>query len=266
MYVTGPRCFESEGQISPSLVPGAEGAWTCSPDTRTGDLALIYRTTPKRDVAHLLEVTSDPKIVSRGEFKGGYACGYVSRLQFDSPLSLQEMKADSVLTDWGPTRANFRTRSYQVEDRIWKRFIELLEKSNRGTKAAVRVLEQGEVSADIRYERDIQARLAQDVGQIRRGLSLVENGVEYICHPVGKIDLLCRSTRGLVAIELKRDVADYRALGQLLGYMGWLRTNLAKKQEEVSGILIGSNMDAKVQAALRILPDVTFIPLESLVP
>ncbi len=72
---------------------------------------------------------------------------------------------------------------------------------------------------------------------------------------VGTIDFLCTDREGdFIVIETKRNLPDRRAIGQILGYMGWVQTRLAEGRR-VSGILIaGSGSDA-LRMAIAAVPN-----------
>ena len=72
---------------------------------------------------------------------------------------------------------------------------------------------------------------------------------------VGTIDFLCTDREGdFIVIETKRNLPDRRAIGQILGYMGWVQTRLANGRR-VSGMLIaGSGSDA-LRMAIAAVPD-----------
>src|SRR5690606_14092979 len=57
-----------------------------------------------------------------------------------------------------------------------------------------------------------------------------DRGREFITSDpsVGIIDFLCTDRTGdYVVIETKRNLADRQAVGQILGYMGWVKARLA---------------------------------------
>lgn len=68
VWVTRPEFYlDDSGDERADLEPGnlelGEGWWTCHPDTRTGDLILLYRTAPKSDIAYLFEAASDARVL-----------------------------------------------------------------------------------------------------------------------------------------------------------------------------------------------------------
>jgi hypothetical protein len=69
---------------------------------------------------------------------------------------------------------------------------------------------------------------------------------------LGYIDLLARDPKGnFVVIELKKGRKDDEVMGQVLRYMGWVRKNLCKKNEEVRGLIVVGERDKKLQYALE---------------
>ena len=77
-------------------------------------------------------------------------------------------------------------------------------------------------------EKDLQASISVNLDQIERGLSLHEKGTEFVTN-VGRIDILAiDKDQNFVVIELKAGRASDSALGQLLGYMGYVSDQIAK--------------------------------------
>src|SRR5271166_3615926 len=99
-------------------------------------------------------------------------------------------------------------------------------------------------------ERDLQKFLSRNLHLIEAGLvPHPEYQLEEYQTDVGRIDLLCQDAAGRwVVIELKADWADDNAVGQVLGYMGWVKDNLPNGSS-VRGILICKNPTARIQAA-----------------
>jgi endonuclease len=111
------------------------------------------------------------------------------------------------------------------------------------------------IEASVSLERDLHSYLAARVSEIEPGLTLVHDGVEAQTE-AGRIDLLARdSSNNLVVIELKAGKAKDGALGQLLGYVGYLSASEAN----VRGILVASGFDPRVVFAARGLPNVKLV-------
>lgn len=90
-----------------------------------------------------------------------------------------------------------------------------------------------------------------------------EAGYEYPCG-IGRIDLLARhKTRpDWLVIELKRGQTSDATVGQVLRYMGWIKTNLAQPGEEVYGLIIAHEADEGLRYALSTLPIVDMVRYE----
>ncbi|MCY4641033.1 MAG: endonuclease NucS [Chloroflexi bacterium] len=72
---------------------------------------------------------------------------------------------------------------------------------------------------------------------------------------VGTIDFLCMDRDGnFVVIETKRDQPDRRAIGQILGYMGWVQARLAKGRR-VSGMLVAGSGSDSLRMAIAVVPN-----------
>jgi predicted house-cleaning noncanonical NTP pyrophosphatase (MazG superfamily) len=77
-------------------------------------------------------------------------------------------------------------------------------------------------------------------------------GVEYDAGTAGRIDILAENeaTSDLTVIELKRGKSGEQHLGQLLRYMGWVRSKLSL-ENDVYGLLIASGFRESVRFAIR---------------
>lgn len=65
------------------------------------------------------------------------------------------------------------------------------------------------------------------------------------------------ASEGFVVIELKRDLSSDDAVGQVLRYIGWVRENVARKNQEVEGIIVCSEIDDALKYAVRELENVS---------
>jgi hypothetical protein len=112
------------------------------------------------------------------------------------------------------------------------------------------------ISPAITVERDLRKYLIQNLTSLEPGLKLHQeqdrNGEEY---PIEagrmRIDILARDSEGTyVIIELKAGVADLATFGQISAYIGWIKTNLAKKGK-VRGIIVASDFEEKAKFAVQ---------------
>lgn len=119
------------------------------------------------------------------------------------------------------------------------------------------ILETVDVSLSL--ERDLHSYLATRVSEIESGLVLAQKGIEYQTE-AGRIDILANDKNGNpVVIELKAGKAKDNALGQLLGYMGCMRSHTQTQGENLRGILVASDFEQRVVYAARGLPTVKLV-------
>ena len=114
--------------------------------------------------------------------------------------------------------------------------------------------ESKEISTEavISLERDLEEYIIRNLNQIESGLELYTNegitGRQFNTE-VGRIDILALDRNSnFVVIELKAGVANYSVVGQILGYISWVRQNLAEGKE-VRGIIIADDFDKKLKYA-----------------
>ena len=80
----------------------------------------------------------------------------------------------------------------------------------------------------------------------------------------GPLNILALSKDGaeFLVVELKRDRASDQVVGQTLRYMGWVKKNLCVGDQSVKGCIVALSGDAKLENALHIVDDVTFVRYE----
>jgi endonuclease NucS-like protein len=104
-------------------------------------------------------------------------------------------------------------------------------------------------------EKDMQAILRRNIGQIEQGLEIADGNAEKKVNS-GFIDILVRDCDGnMVVIELKAVKARREVIGQILAYMGDISDGC--DNTKVRGILIAPDFDPKVMAAARMVPSLT---------
>lgn len=90
---------------------------------------------------------------------------------------------------------------------------------------------------------------------------LKRKGIEYPTN-VGPIDILAVDEKGdFVVFELKLSRGADRAMGQLLRYMGWVKSMLAGKRE-VHGVVVAKDIDEKLKYASLLVPNVSLLEYE----
>ena len=77
----------------------------------------------------------------------------------------------------------------------------------------------------------------------------------------GPLDILAisKDKAEFLIIELKKGRASDEVVGQIKRYMGYVKNNLAKNNEKISGLIIALEDDKNLQDALSVTPDVKFM-------
>ncbi len=83
-------------------------------------------------------------------------------------------------------------------------------------------------------------------------------GYEYDTKEIGRIDLLARhkTKPGWLVIELKRNQTCDDTVGQVLRYMGWVRSHLAAPKDAIEGLIVAHETDPRLRYALQMVADV----------
>lgn len=78
-------------------------------------------------------------------------------------------------------------------------------------------------------------------------------GYEYDTKEIGRIDLLARhkTKPHWLIIELKRNQTCDDTVGQVLRYMGWVRSKLAAPNDVIEGLIVAHDTDPRLRYALQ---------------
>jgi Endonuclease NucS len=103
-------------------------------------------------------------------------------------------------------------------------------------------------------ERDLQKFLARNLNLVELGLrASPEYQLEELITDVGRLDLFCQDKDArFVVIELKAGTAGDDVIGQIGGYMSWVKDNVAGG-DTVRGIIICGDATPRTRAAAKMI-------------
>ncbi|KAF0236670.1 MAG: hypothetical protein FD181_2574 [Prolixibacteraceae bacterium] len=110
------------------------------------------------------------------------------------------------------------------------------------------------------FEKDLLSFLCKNLHTIEPGLVLYKSdgisGIEF--NAGGRfIDILAVDKNNcFVVIELKVSKGSDRVIGQLLRYVGWVKSNLAMHNQKVRGVIIARNISEDLKIACSVVQDV----------
>jgi hypothetical protein len=104
------------------------------------------------------------------------------------------------------------------------------------------------------YENDLQTSLCAQISELFPEYKIFGNNSMGIEYSVGgkRIDVLLESKdgEGLLAIELKSGIADYKVFGQIAMYIGLLKDQFPQKK--ISGVIVAGKIDPSLKLACSI--------------
>src|SRR5690606_27654653 len=76
----------------------------------------------------------------------------------------------------------------------------------------------------------------------------------------GPIDILAisKDKKSILVVELKKGRVSDHVVGQVQRYMGFVLEQLAEKEQEVKGVIIGFEDDLRIQRALSVTNNIEF--------
>lgn len=262
LWVTRPEFFEHEDGSSAITLGPQEGWWTCSADTKAGDLVLLYRAKTRRDIAYLILATTDAFSILKDPFaqeRGWeWACEYDVLYEFRDPIPLSVLRANKEFWDWSPLRMNLQGRVFSLDAQRWERLVQLALPSNPGLAKFVGIEPGFSAPERIMAERALEDSLAADLAKLRvsgwdlelwRDPTTGRSGRQFVCAAAGgRIDLLCRDRASgeLVVVELKNVLATDQTYLQTWRYVSWVRRFIAHGQP-VSALVVARGCDSRFE-------------------
>lgn len=284
VWVTRPEHYLDESghereDLDPENGVDVSGWWTCHADTQKGDLVLLYRSRLKRDIAYLIQTESDAYSIADDEYASeqgwDYGCDRRVLYKFENPVTLQDMRDNPYLHDWGAYSANFRRRVYEIPLAHWHRLSQALSERNPGYENFLASVQKSTVVKSIMLEEELEEALIHDLGRLKPfgyNLDLCASpidgasGRQLICKGNGgRIDLLCYDHRKkqYVVIELKNVRASQNTFAQISNYVVWVSERIAEG-EPVIGLVISRGYDVKFQSSAKITDKIFHLHLEQL--
>lgn len=284
LWVTRPDYYLDEDgndaeYLDPTRGNDTNGWWTCHKRTRRGDLILLWRTTPRKDIGYLIQAASDAYSIADDRYAArhgwDYGCDYQVLYKFQNPVSIQDLQKDPYLHDWSAYRARFQHRVFQISPEYWRKLNELASEKNADYRKFIQAIQRETVAKPILLEEELEEALVQNLGLLKKfGYDLElyvdpdtgATGRQFVCRGNGgRIDLLCHDRKGkqYVVIELKNVRAGQNTIGQILNYMGWVQDRIAGRTPVV-GLVISRGYDAKFESALKVTDRVLGLDIEQL--
>lgn len=279
LWVTRPQYYMDEDgndlqELDPDNNSDSENYWTCHRNTKQGDLAFVWRTTPKKDIGYLMVVKSAAYSLENDAYaiSQNWQWGCDSRVlyKFKDPVTIEDLREHPSLQNWKPLRANFQSPSpaFNISSEDWEEINQLACTKNSGYEEFLQQLKKISFTKVIRAEEQLKEALAQNLAILKPfGYDLElyvdadtgRKGKEWFCKGHRSfIDLLCYDKKGkrLVIIELKNVQASRNTFGQISGYIGWVQDNLSIRRfifpgKKPIGLVISRGYDVNFGAALK---------------
>ncbi len=131
LWVARPEYYEDNEFLEPGQDDYDDSTWSCHRETKKGDLVLMWRTSPKKDIGYLIRAESD----AESDPQWGYVCEYKPLYKFENPVTIKDLNENSDFHDWGPYRAHFQGKSFNIPLRQWETLNFIASKKNPGYRA-----------------------------------------------------------------------------------------------------------------------------------
>jgi hypothetical protein len=279
LWITTPEFYaDDDGRDRRDLRPGATGDWwTCAKTTLRGDLALLWRTSPKSDLGYLIRAETDAFPLHKDSFARArgwrFGCEYRILHKFRDRITYKELREDGWLVkEWGVLRGGLQGNVKAIPPHVWSHLLDRLRK--REGPALGHALRRARAKLPrLHREQDIEQHLMSKPQKLSRVLPRLrlwhredDLGRQLVCADTGgRIDLLFSTPgdRTFLVVELKVVRATSATFGQLSSYVGWVAKHLAKGRR-VRGLVIAPDTDASFDACLRTNRDMRFLSLAEL--
>lgn len=119
--------------------------WNSAKDVRKGDIILIYTGSPHSNIGFVLRAISenfdDPDIQKSWNRP---AVMVEKLIEIPNPITLSELKENSILSHWGAVRAGFRGSHFKMSDEEWEEIMKVIIEKNPSLTEDIENLEQSE--------------------------------------------------------------------------------------------------------------------------
>ena len=281
LWVTRPDYYMDEDgcdreDLDPTLGADSDGWWTCNKATKEGDLVLLWRTSPKKDIRYLIQAESDAYSIADDNDHGwDYGCDYEVLYKFEHSLHVKDLRQNPYFDEWGPLRCSFQRSNFKISLEYWSKLNNLLAANHPGYLDFIEQTQRQPIAESIGLEKELEDVLVANLGILKNfGYNLElyvdpisnQSGRQFICKGNGgRIDLLCydRIKKRYVVIELKNVRASQNTFGQICNYVGWVQDRIAKNVP-VKGLVISRGYDTRFESALKITERISHINVEDL--
>jgi phage tail protein X len=181
---------------------GEASDWSGKKEMFPGDLVFLYTMSPVKAFTGVYEVTEIPTPDPWGGWDGLWVD--LQKLGHIQGLTFAQLKADPVLSQWGPVLRNFQgTVTEPIPHAVYNRLIELIpgvaNELCLQPEPLSSVAESGVYSSESDFETKVVEPLLRGWGLqfTQQALCRFQFGVNEHC---GRIDFLVRDARGLITI------------------------------------------------------------------
>jgi hypothetical protein len=176
--------------------------WGSNPNTRKGDVILMYRTAPYSDIAYIFLATSNPRPTERSDradMKHVIELG--EKIRLACPITLKEIRSNARLSTWSFARHQQgvmrRVRDIKQEG-FWQKLRALIIKRNPALSDVLDQLEGLKIrSRGVRTRSTRQLSLLKKAG--RRQLRVF---ISYASPDLGRVSRLYRKLRSEPDLDL----------------------------------------------------------------
>ena len=274
IWATRPDFYaEADGSDRVDLEPSDDyepcGWWTCDEATQRGDLVVVYRSAPRKDLCYLIEAESDAFPLDddlAARLGGGlHGCDYRVLHKLDPPIPLTELRSDPVMARWPALRVQFQRRLL-VPPLVWERLVALLERHDPRARQLLRELARRPPASGRAVDRTLEGQLSDEPERLRRiGLDAEVVGRQIRDPNGGIVDLLLRDkgTGDYVVVAVEPGRGARGAVTQLLEHVAAV-PELLGTPHAVRGLLVAADLDHRTELMVRGAGNLDFARLDEL--
>lgn len=121
--------------------------WGSNPNTRRGDLVLMYRTAPYSDIAYIFVAASDPRKARRSDRADAkFVIQLTDKVRLIRPVKLERIRGTAALSQWSFARTVqgvMRRRKDVIEEGAWSSLRQLIIRGNPYVASLLRAVSPG---------------------------------------------------------------------------------------------------------------------------
>lgn len=148
------------------LEESEETTWSGNKDTKSGDILLMYNTSPRNTIDFIFKAKDVYYDDYYDKEWNSYAVDMYHKIKIPNPVEFSELKINPIISQWNAIKISFMGTSFEVPEDVWIEIKRLILEKNPELESQINQLESDNMADDGLGFYDIEAGRAHIVRDI----------------------------------------------------------------------------------------------------